>query len=302
MKVLLASSSLLAIPTLEFISHADLKFLGIISMPDAPQGRGRVIAENSFAAKARDLGIQVFKPRNHDELFDTLTSTDADLVVTISYGRLIRSRELVKPKYGWLNIHFSLLPRWRGAAPAQRAIEAGDSKTGVTVFKLDEGLDTGPIYSIAEYEMRGDEDSQSLLEKLSTLSTLPLSKAIEMISMNIQPTSQAEEGSSSAPKLSKEEGRLNWNCPNVELERKIRAFSPWPTTWTQLGDSRISILKARVSSEKLSPGSIMADQVLIVGCGEGSLEILSLKPEGKREMTAAEWLRGARLKPDSFFQ
>ena len=302
MKVLLASSSLLALPVLEFISGTDVEFVGVITMPDAHQGRGQVLSENSFAIKARDYGYQIFKPENPGELFDVLASTDADLVVTISYGRLIRARELAKPKHGWLNIHFSLLPRWRGAAPAQRAIEAGDKKTGVTVFRLDEGLDTGPIYSTAEYEIQGDEDSQSLLEKLAKLSTRPLAKSLEMISMNISPTDQTNEGTTVAPKLSKEEGRLNWNRTSAELERKIRAFSPWPRTWTQLGDLRISIVKARASTEKLPPGSIIAGNQLIVGCGEGSLEILSLKPEGKREMSAVEWLRGARLASDSFFR
>ncbi|MFM8752229.1 MAG: methionyl-tRNA formyltransferase, partial [Actinomycetota bacterium] len=151
MKVLLASSSALANPVLEYLQNSTLELIGVITSPDVPRGRGREISENELAISARAAGLPVFKPNTHDEIRDLLISTEADLVVTLAYGRLIRTRELELPRYGWLNIHFSILPRWRGAAPAQRALEAGDEKTGVTVFRLDAGLDTGPLFAISEY-------------------------------------------------------------------------------------------------------------------------------------------------------
>ena len=302
MKILFASSSLLAKPVLDYLSKANINLVGALSMPDAPKGRGREIAENDFSRLCHEYGLTVYKPQTSDELLDVLSNTEADLVITLAYGKLIRTRELAKPKYGWLNIHFSLLPRWRGAAPAQRAIEAGDRRTGVTVFKLDEGLDTGPIYATADYELKGNEDSSSLLVALSESSVMPLRKALEMISNNQAPLPQSEAGTTIAPKLSKEEGKIDWELKNIELERKIRAFLPWPAAWTHLGEQRISILAARCVTADLKPGEISASQILSVGCGEGALEILSLKPEGKRAMSAAEWLRGARLTPSSKFQ
>lgn len=302
MKVLLASSSLLAIHPLRFLLESNHDLVGVITMPDAPQGRGRTMMENEFAIESQGCGLKVFKPTNSDELLDVLTETSVDLVVTIAYGRLIRPRELSKPKHGWLNIHFSLLPRWRGAAPAQRAIEAGDSKSGITVFRLDEGLDTGPIYAQAEYVLRGDEDSSTLLTELSQLSVQPLKHALEMISEGNEPVTQSTIGVTHAPKLSKAEGRIDWNLEASIIERKIRACSPWPIAWTELEGQRISIIKAKFNDEVLQPGHIVMDERLIVGCGENSLEILTLKPEGKREMSATEWLRGARLSPDAQFE
>ena len=247
------------------------------------------------------IGSGIFIVSN-DEILQVLSDTGADLVVTIAYGRLIRTRELVKPQHGWLNIHFSLLPRWRGAAPAQRSIEAGDERTGVTVFKLDEGLDTGPIYSISEYEMRGDETSSILLERLADLSVEPLMRALQMIADNDSPTIQSEVGATIAPKLSKNEGQIDWSEKSQVIERKIRAFTPWPTAWTNLDHLRISILSASCVEESLQPGEISTREDLVVGCEEGALRILSLKPEGKRAMSADEWVRGARLSSNAKFQ
>lgn len=302
MKVLIASSSLLAKPALDYLVHSKLSLVGALTMPDAPKGRGREISENDFAKVCRDAGLAVYKPENNDELLQVLSNTGAELVVTIAYGRLIRARELVKPQHGWLNIHFSLLPRWRGAAPAQRSIEAGDERTGVTVFKLDEGLDTGPIYSTSEYEMRGDETSSILLERLAALSVEPLKRALQMIADKHPASLQSDNGATIARKLSKSEGEIDWSEESQVIERKIRAFTPWPTAWTNLDDSRISILSARCVKENLLPGEISTRNDLVVGCGEGALQILSLKPEGKRAMSAAEWIRGARLTANAKFQ
>lgn len=289
-------------PALNLLVESEHEFVGVLTMPDAPQGRGREIGENEFALEARAAGFPVFKPKNSDELLEVLAKTNVDLVVTIAYGRLIQLRELTQPKNGWLNIHFSLLPRWRGAAPAQRAIEAGDKRSGVTVFKLDEGLDTGPVYATIEYELREDEDSSTLLRQLSSLSVTPLAKALEMIDGNIEPVAQSNVGVTTAAKLTKAEGRVEWTNENRVIERKIRAFSPWPIAWTKLGEQRISITKARLSSNHAEPGRIIPGENLVVGCGRGSLEILSLKPEGKREMSATEWIRGARLTLDARFE
>ena len=194
MKVLIASSSLVAQPITEWLLNSDHKVVGVLTAPDAAQGRGREIAENTFAQLANSLQIPVFKAVSAEEIRKVIQETGSEIVVTAAYGRLIRKSELFEPKYGWLNIHFSLLPRWRGASPVQRAIEHGDSSTGVTVFKLDEGLDTGPIYSTLTYEMRGDERSEELLKHLSVLSVEPLREALALIEAGKKPYPQSEQG------------------------------------------------------------------------------------------------------------
>ena len=302
MKVLIASSSLVAQPITEWLLNSDHKVVGVLTAPDAAQGRGREIAENSFALLANSLEIPVFKAASAEEIRKAIQETGSEIVVTAAYGRLIRKGELSEPKYGWLNIHFSLLPRWRGASPVQRSIEHGDSSTGITVFRLDEGLDTGPIYSTLTYEMRGDERSEELLKHLSVLSVGPLREALALIEAGKKPYPQSEQGVTFAPKISKEDGRINWKKSNIDIERLIRAFSQWPRAWSLIGGSRISILSSRCTSDELAPGTLMQRGRVIVGCGIGSLELIEVKPEGKKAMPARDWLRGARLSENAIFE
>lgn len=299
LNILVASSSIIARPITEALLNSTHCVIGILTMPDAKRGRGQELSENDFAAYGRTIRKPVFKPRNASELLEVLDSTRPDVVVTASYGRLIKSRELNHPPYGWLNVHFSLLPRWRGAAPVQRALEAGDSVTGVTVFKLDEGLDTGPIYSSKSYTMLGNETSNSLLQHLSEMSIDPLSEALRKIEEGEAPKAQPHLGATTAAKLTKVEGHIEWHQSNKVIERKIRAFYPWPSAWMILGGQRISIISAKISSSIVPPGEVRIEESFLIGCSEGSLEILEVKPEGKRVMTSADWLRGARLQPNA---
>jgi methionyl-tRNA formyltransferase len=301
MKVLVASSSLVARPITDWLMNSSHSVVGVLTTPDVPKGRGRELTENDFARLAHLYSLPVFKAFSADEISRAVHKSKAEIVVSASYGRIIRKRELDAPRYGWLNVHFSLLPRWRGASPVQRAIECGDTSTGVTVFRLDEGMDTGPIFATSHYELKGDERSDTLLEKLSEISVEPLSRALELIESGARPIEQQSINVTLAPKITKEEGRIDWMLPNIEIERKIRAFSPWPTAWSYIDGSRISIVSAELSSEVLKPGDISIDRNFIVGCGEGSLNVLEVKPEGKRAMTSLDWLRGARLSKDARF-
>lgn len=236
-----------------------------------------------------------YKPNTNEELADILQKTQVELVITLAYGRLIKTSELQIPKHGWLNVHFSLLPRWRGAAPVQRAIAAGDEQSGVTVFKLEEGLDTGPIYSTLSYPLNDRSRSDEVLKDLSSLCFQPVNQALIMIAAGEPATTQESDGVTLAPKISKSEGRIDWNRDSKMLDRQIRAFQPWPGAYTSLNGTRIEIIEARVSETDGAAGEVISINPLLVGTGSGSLEIIRVKPENKREMSSSDWLRGARI-------
>lgn len=302
MKILLASSSLVAEPSLKALQKSRHEVLGCLTGLDAARGRGRQVSENNFASLAKTIGLPVFKPANSLELHQLLRDLNPDVVITISYGSLIKKAELEIPRFGWLNVHFSLLPRWRGASPVQRAIAAGDSLSGVTVFKLDTGLDTGPIFTSVERSLIGDETSSSLLSDLAALAPGPLLDALSLIEVGQLPIPQSEEGVCIAPKIRKEDGRINWTSSNIEIERSIRAFDPWPTAWSVLSGQRVSIYSAKFSTLEIDPGVCRINSGFFVGCGIGSLELVEVKPEGKRRMTALEWARGLRQTEDMKFE
>ncbi|MFM8193113.1 MAG: methionyl-tRNA formyltransferase, partial [Actinomycetota bacterium] len=173
--------------------------------------------------------------------------------------------------------------------------ENGDSKTGVTIFRLDEGMDTGPIFTTIDYVMQGNERTEELLHHLSEIAVQPLGHALDLIEEGVQPQPQINSDVTLAPRITKDEGRIEWSRTSAEIERKVRAFSQWPTAWSSLNGSRISILSAKTSPRKLPPGTLSTSEGAFVGTGDGSLELMEVKPEGKRVMSAEDWLRGARL-------
>jgi methionyl-tRNA formyltransferase len=302
MKVVLASSSDVAQPVLEALLRSQHELVAGISMPDKPVGRGREIQPNSFSMLCERSGVQVFKPENRVELNDLLRKIEPDLVITIAYGRLIKATELSIPEHGWLNVHFSLLPRWRGAAPVQRAILHGDQETGISIFRLEEGMDTGPVFATHKISLKGNETYGSLLSQLSLLAAPVLLTVLEHIEQGISPIPQHENGATLAPKLSKEEARISWQKSATEIERQVRAMNPWPIAWTTVNDKRLSILQSCLHNLSGNPGEILSLQPFIIGCGEEAIEVSMLKPEGKAEMSAAEWLRGARLSKGEFLR
>ena len=295
MKILIASSSPLAKDLLNYIKNSDHQLLGGISSPDRASGRGQSVSSNDFASYCHEIGVTCYKPSTNKELADILQKTQVELVITLAYGRLIKTSELQIPKHGWLNVHFSLLPRWRGAAPVQRAIAAGDEQSGVTVFKLEEGLDTGPIYSTLSYPLNDGSRSDEVLKDLSSLCIQPVNQALIMIAAGEPATAQESDGVTLAPKILKSEGRIDWNRDSKMLDRQIRAFQPWPGAYTSLNGTRIEIIEARVSETAGAAGKVISINPLLVGSGSGSLEIIRVKPENKREMSSSDWLRGARI-------
>ena len=295
MKILLASSSHLGIDLLEHLQNSDHQILGAISSPDQARGRGQSVGSNEFSAHCQRIDIDCYKPGSDQQLSEVLQQTQAELVITLAYGRLIKANELQMPKFGWLNVHFSLLPRWRGASPVQRAIAAGDRETGVTVFKLEEGLDTGPIYSTINYALDNKSRSDQVLNHLASLSIKPVNEALKMIEDGQRPTAQSGDVVTLAPKILKSEGRIDWSQDSKEIEARIRAFHPWPGAYTLINGKRIGVIEGQVRDNRGVAGEIISLEPLIVASGSSSLEILRVKPENKKEMSSGEWLRGARI-------
>jgi methionyl-tRNA formyltransferase len=294
-QIAVAATPEVAIPTLELLLQSSHDLVCVITQPDRPSGRGLALKETPVALWAKENGIKVYKPANQSELVSIVENVD--LVLTIGYGVIIKEEILNLPKYGFINLHFSLLPKWRGAAPVQRAIESGDLTTGVTVFKLDKGMDTGPIYLQKEMAMPPGANSASLLKDLSYLGSTIALDAIAAIETGEVPVEQPTSGSSRAEKLSKEEGRIDWKMSATQIDQKIRAFYPAPGAWTTFRDEMIKIDSVLVSDMPNSdPGEILVyEKDLFVSTATGSLQIISIKPAGKPVMTAGAWLNGARI-------
>jgi methionyl-tRNA formyltransferase len=300
-RLAVAATPNVAIPTLEWLIDSEHEVSCVITQPDRPSGRGLKNKESFVSEWAHQRDITVYKPESSSEMFGLVQGLD--LVITIGYGVILPESILNVPKHGFINLHFSLLPLYRGAAPAQRALENGEATTGVTVFKLDEGMDTGPIYSQEILEINPSWRSIELLNVLAVKGVQAVKKAITSIEQSIQPIPQSGIFSL-APKITKLEARIDFGLPAGTVLQKIKAFTYEPGAWTIFNKEPFKISRADISTRTAgSPGSIQIDdQKVYVSCGNGScIEILEVRPAGKREMTAIEWSRGARLVDGSYF-
>ena len=301
MQIAVAATPEVAIPTLDLLLQSEYGLAAVITQPDRPSGRGLSMKESPVATWATANGVTLHKPNSQSELAEL--AADFDLIATIGFGMIIKESILDLPKYGFINLHFSLLPRWRGAAPVQRAIEAGDAVTGVTVFKLDQGMDTGPIYRQSEFVLDSSATTQSLLSELADFGAPLVLETIAAIvageSARVQPIS----GASRAEKLSKDEGRIDWNLSAEMIERKVRAFYPNPGTWTTFRGSTLKIESVELSSHAPAlPGEIIVvGKELYISCGSGTIKGVSLKPAGRSTMSGSAWLNGAQVEPGDKF-
>ena len=253
------------------------------------------VVANELATWTESLGINIQKPENNDELKKIIDSIKPEVVITIAYGRIIPHELLEIPKYGWINVHFSLLPRWRGAAPVQWAILNGDKQTGITVFKLDKGMDTGPVYLEQATPINDDENSDGLLKRLSQIGSDLAIKSLELISEGVTPKPQASIGITLAPKISKNHGKIDWTQSSDQVVNRFRALSSNPGVWSLLGELRIKIDALVASSlvDQIKPADIVINgERLFVGVLDGVIEILILTPAGRSKMSAAEFIRG----------
>ncbi len=295
MRIGVAATPEVAIPTLDWLLQTDHEVALIITQPDKPSGRGRVLKQSVVADWADLHTIAVVKPLSPKDLIGKIA--DLDCIITIGYGVLLPQEILDLPKYGFINLHFSLLPAYRGAAPAQRALQNGEVVTGVTVFQLEKGMDTGPIYSQLSVAVDPSWRSVELLSILSQHGPSVIEEALTMIEEGVAPKPQS--GSPSlAPKITKEEARLDFSKTAQELVNAVRAFTYDPGAWCLWKTEPFKVTSALVSREKrIEVGQVVVlDNSVLVGCAKDStIELLTVVPSGKREMSAIEWARGARL-------
>jgi len=296
LKVVVASSSPVAIPLISALNASSThQLIGLLTNPDKATGRGMHVVANELATWAESLGLNVQKPENNDELKKVIENIKPEIVITIAYGRLIPLDLLELPKSGWINVHFSLLPRWRGAAPVQWAILNGDKQTGITVFKLDKGMDTGPVYLEQVTPINDNENSDELLKRLSQIGSDLAIKSLELISDGVIPKPQASNGITLAPKISKNDGKIDWKQSSDQVVNRFRALSSNPGLWSLLGELRIKIDSLVASSfvDQIKPADIVINgERLFVGVLDGVIEILILTPAGRSQMSAAEFIRG----------
>ena len=296
MRLVFAGTPDVAVPSLQALIDSTHELVAVITRPPAVQGRGRTLQESPVSRHAREMGIPVFTPADATQLRDVITSVAPDCCAVVAYGALIAPEILTIPAYGWINVHFSLLPRWRGAAPVQWAIISGDEVTGACTFQIEEGLDTGPIYDHLTYPLRGGVTSGGVLSELSDLAPSLLLRTLDSLE---QGTAQGLEQDPSrvtlAPKLTSADARIHWHDPASVIDRRIRGCTPIPGAWAMWGDERVRFGPAKPASVAYAPGVVhsLGDQVF-VGTGEGSLILGEVQPPGKRMMPAVDWLRGVR--------
>jgi methionyl-tRNA formyltransferase len=275
--------------------------VAVLTRPDATKGRHGKPSPSPVAQLALEHDIPVLRPSrpNSDEFIAELTELAPDACGVVAYGALLSERLLGVPTNGWINLHFSLLPAWRGAAPVQAAIAAGDAVTGATTFQIELALDSGPVYGVVTETIRAADTAGDLLERLSISGAALLETTLDGIAdRSLTAVPQPAEGVTVAPKVTVEDARVRWNLPAHVVDRRIRAVTPNPGAWTMIGDLRVKVGPVTIeeSSNSLAPGAIRIEKKGVhVGTGSHPVLLGQIQPQGKKAMNAADWARGARL-------
>jgi methionyl-tRNA formyltransferase len=296
-----------AIPSLDALADSRHELLAVVTRPDAPSGRGKKLTASPVAQRAADLGLEVLKPqRPRDEEFvSRLTEIAPECCPVVAYGALLPQRVLDIPRHGWVNLHFSLLPAWRGAAPVQHAILAGDQVTGATTFRIVLELDAGPIFATVTEPIRPDDTAGDLLHRLSLSGARLLVDTLDGIEDGtLTPTPQPESDSqvSYASKINAEDSQIDWTQPADVVERLIRACNPAPGAWTTFRGERFKINSAQLSDSELPPGALeITKRAVRVGTGSRALGLGEVQAQGKKPMAAPDWARGIAFGTDPRF-
>ena len=294
MRLCVAATPKVAIPTLDYLLSSNHELISVITQPDRPSGRGQKSRESEVSQWAAQNNVTCHKPQGEQETLAALI--DADLLLTIGYGVILPTSVISLPTHGSINLHFSLLPRWRGAAPVQRAIEAGDSVSGVTVFALDEGMDTGPIYLEKRFALDADITSDELLNELADLGVEAVAQTLTLIEQGVRPHAQSLEGATRAMKISKGDAQIDWNQSAEVISQKIRAFTSNPGAWTNFRESTLKVFTPTITDFPLPPGELLLkEKKLYIGTATSALEIGEVQPSGKALMPASSWVNGVRL-------
>lgn len=297
MKIIFAGTPDAAVPTLEALISSDFEVVAVLTRPDAPQGRKRILTPSPVAQVAIAQGIPViYANRIEDEVQKAIEDSAADLGVVVAYGALLPQQTLDSVKLGWINLHFSTLPHWRGAAPVQWQVISGASQAGSSVFQLVQELDAGDVYDSREWPILPDETAGELLTRLSVLGAQQVLDVVRSIDTRFaEPKPQIGE-STYARKLSLEDGHLNLSRDSESVYNQFRGVTPEPGAFVLFGDERLKIIEARLGTdEEVVPSAITSvSKKLYLGCVTGSLELISVQPAGKQGMSAMDWFRGLR--------
>ena len=302
MRIVFAGTPAPALPSLQrLIDSPRHDVVAVLTRPDAATSRRGKPTPSPVAQLALDAGIAVLRPArpNSPEFIEELIEIAPEGCAVVAYGSLLGAELLAIPAHGWVNLHFSLLPAWRGAAPVQAAIAAGDTATGATTFMIEPTLDTGPMFGVVTEAIRQADTAGDLLDRLAVSGGVLLEATMDGIAEgSLTPVPQLTEGVSAAPKVSVEQARIRWDLPAHIIDRQIRAMTPHPGAWTMIGDMRIKVGPVVVykSGEPMAPGIIATERTrVLIGTGSDPVQLKQIQPPGKKPMSAADWARGARL-------
>ncbi|OLE29512.1 MAG: methionyl-tRNA formyltransferase [Actinobacteria bacterium 13_1_20CM_3_71_11] len=307
MRLVFAGTPAVAVPALDAIAASRHELLAVLTRPDAPAGRGRHLVRSPAGAWAHERGIEVLTPgRPRDpEFLARLAELDPDCVPVVAYGALVPPGALEIPRYGWINLHFSLLPAWRGAAPVQHAVLHGDEVTGASVFRLEAGLDTGPVFGTLTEPIRPTDTAGDLLERLAHAGARLLVEVLDGIEAGVlAAVPQPVEGVSLAPKITVEDVQVRWTEPAFGVDRRIRAGTPAPGAWTTFRGERVKLgpVTPTGGGSSLKPGEIAVGRGgVLVGTGTGAVALGEVRAAGKKPMPADAWARGVRPEPGEAF-
>jgi methionyl-tRNA formyltransferase len=303
LRIAFAGTPQFALPALRALLSSTHRVVGVLTQPDRPAGRGRELRASPVKLLALDAGLPLAQPATlkTPESRLELATFAPDVLVVVAYGLILPPQVLSMPRLGCVNIHGSLLPRWRGAAPIQRAILAGDADTGVTIMQLDAGLDTGPMLLARRHPIGSHDTAGDLHDVLAELGAAALMEALDGLAAGtLHATPQPVAGATYAPKLEKSEASIDWNLPAPDVDRRVRAFNPWPVAETSFAGETLRILRAHVAAPSASdaaPGTLLglADDGLHVACGDGVLAVSELQRAGKRPVSARDFANAVRL-------
>ncbi len=305
MRLVFAGTPDAALPSLDAIAASSHELVAVVTRPDAPAGRGRGVRRSPVGEWAGARGVPVVTPaRPSDPAFlDWLRDLAPDCCPVVAYGALVPPAALDLPAHGWVNLHFSILPAWRGAAPVQHAILHGDEITGATTFGLEAGLDTGPVYGVVTTEIAATETAGELLARLAESGAGLLVATLDGIaSGELTAVPQPGDGISLAPKLTVADARIDWSAPALRIDRLVRACTPAPGAWTTLRDRRLKLGPVVPIDADRAPGAIaVEDGRVVAGTGGGAVVLGTVQPEGRGSMDAIAWARGLRLSPGDRF-
>ncbi|MFI7599748.1 methionyl-tRNA formyltransferase [Actinoplanes sp. NPDC049681] len=308
MRLVFAGTPEVTLPSLDAIAASSHELVAVVTRPDAPAGRGRRLVRSPAGAWADERGIEVLTPQRprEPEFQERLREIAPDCVPVVAYGALVPPAALEIPRHGWVNLHFSLLPAWRGAAPVQHAVLHGDEVTGASVFELEAGMDTGPVYGTLTEQIRPHDTSGDLLGRLATEGAgllVAVLDAIEAGTARAHP--QPADGVSMAPKITVEDARVRWEDPAFAVDRRIRACTPAPGAWTTLRGERLKLGPVRpvANATSLKPGELLVERTqVLAGTATTPVILGEVRAAGKKPMSASDWARGLRINPGEQFQ